>query len=93
MYGSWAYTRCIILPIYIYNIIQHCRYPEDRIEFQPIIYYEVSFLGLLQVLHLYWFVLLSRVGLGLLREGQRIQANIGPERPVIRRGQEETKRD
>ena len=54
-----------------------------------VISYMTAFLILLQMLHIYWFVLLSKVGFRLISEGSG-RVRIGVERPVT---EEELKED
>ena len=70
MYVVWVYTRMVVLPIYIYNIKMHASAPSDRKEFDIIIYYMTTLLCLLQLMHMYWFVLLSKVGIKLASLGK-----------------------
>ena len=88
MYVVWVYTRMVVLPIYIYNIRMHVQVPEDRKEFDVIIYYMTTLLFILQLMHMYWFVLLSNVGVKLACEG-KTKIRIGIDRPIT----EELKED
>ena len=63
--------------------------PPDRQEYGVVIYYMTAFLILLQLLHIYWFALLSKVGFRLISEGSG-RVRIGVERPVQ---EEELKED
>ena len=55
--------------------------PLDKEEYRLIVKYMTGFLCLLQILHIYWFALLTRVGLRILNDGSE-QVRIGIERPV-----------
>lgn len=63
----WIHTRCIILPIYIYNITQHYTHPEPSL--QPIVYIETVFLVLMCTLHYFWLVMLSKIGWKFIVKG------------------------
>ena len=67
----WAYTRLFMLPMYIFYIVTELRYPEPITHFQPLIWIELVFLMIMQVLHIYWFGLFIQMGFRLLTKGER----------------------
>ena len=67
----WAYTRLFMLPMYIFYIVTELRYPEPITHFQPLIWIELVFLMIMQVLHIYWFGLFIQMGFRMLTKGER----------------------
>lgn len=68
---TWAYTRLYILPSYIIKIFMDVRFPENLSHFNPLIWLEMVFLMIMQVLHIYWFMLFLRMGYRLFTKGER----------------------
>jgi len=67
---AWAYTRLYILPIYFYRTATELRFPAELSHFQPLVALELVFLGVMQVLHVWWYFLFLRVGYRMLFSGE-----------------------
>ena len=66
---SWCYTRVIILPFFLYTILNTMRLPENE-AFFPWLCCECTFLSILQVLNIYWFFMLVGIGVKLVTKGK-----------------------
>ena len=71
MCAAWFYTRLLVLPYYIYMVLTMLRFPKPLEHFQPLVYFEVAFLSVMQFLHVFWFGLFIRMGLRLVRTGEQ----------------------
>jgi hypothetical protein len=67
---AWVYTRLFILPIYFYRVATELRFPAQLSHFQPLVTLELVFLGVMQVLHIWWFYLFLIAGSRLIKSGE-----------------------
>lgn len=72
MISLWVYTRLLILPMYIYRILTGYSFPDHIWHFNFLIYLEITFLMIMQVLHVHWFILFLKIGKRFITKGQAV---------------------
>jgi len=71
MVASWFYTRLFLLPYFIYLGFTSLKFPEPVAHFQPLVYLEITFLMVMQLLHVFWFGLFLKMGYRLVMKGEQ----------------------
>ena len=71
MISVWFYTRLMLLPYFIYICLAHWRFPDELSHFNPLIFIEVFFVSIMQVLHIFWFAMFMRMGYRMIVTGER----------------------
>ena len=68
---SWIYLRVIVLPFWIYNLLQNPNavYPAHLSEFDVFLMLNGIYLLILQVLHIYWTILIFKMLSKFLKTG------------------------
>lgn len=66
----WFYTRLLVLPIYIHHIFIEAYFPPVAAHLQPLIFLELVYLMLMQVLHIFWFFLIIRMMVRMITTGE-----------------------
>ena len=68
---SWIYLRVIVLPFWIYNLLQNPNavYPAHLSEFDVFLMLNGIYLLVLQVLHIYWTILIFKMLSKFLKTG------------------------
>ena len=73
----WIYTRNLILPIYIYHTFKDLKHAEAAI--QPLATIQGIFLCVLQLLHFWWTVMMSKILCKLVKTGEQKDTLNRPE--------------
>lgn len=64
--ASWVWTRLYVLPQFLYRLLTD-RFPESMLYFQR---FNAVLLGILQLLHIYWFILLAQMAIHKAKTGK-----------------------
>lgn len=71
MLAAWIYTRCVLLPYYIYVCATELYLPEPIKHLENAINLEICFVSVLQVLHYYWLYKFLLIGWRLITKGEQ----------------------
>ena len=70
MLGTWILFRLLYFPWIVYGLVFEAHYPEHISEFNNFFKFIGVFLSVLILLHIYWFVMMIKMGFHLARTGK-----------------------
>ena len=65
---TWVHTRLIVHPFFMYTIFNNWVHPNP--DLQPIVYLQLSFLGIMQILYIFWFFQLCKIAFKTASTGE-----------------------